>query len=69
MPTAFERLMRWRMSSESAAVWKMAPSADRAARISAAFEILPLCASAMRPLVHSTARGWALRSPEPPSVE
>jgi hypothetical protein len=41
--------MRWRITSVSVVVWKMAPSASRSARIPAASTRFPLWATAMGP--------------------
>ena len=41
--------------------WKIEPSCSSSRRSSAALVILPLCATAILPLLQSTENGWALQ--------
>ena len=49
------------MTSVSLEAWKMAPLASSSARSSVALVMLPLWATAIRPLLQRTEKGWALQ--------
>ena len=64
-----ERAIRCTITSVSLVVWKIEPGCSSCARISSALMMLPLCASAILPLLHSTMMGCAFSSAESPVVE
>ena len=47
----------------------MEPLRSSSRRSSAALVMLPLCATAMRPLLQATENGWAFNSAVSPAVE
>ena len=47
------------MTSVSLVAWKIEPSRSSSRRSSAALVMLPLCATAICPLLHATESGWA----------
>jgi len=49
--------------------WKIDPSPSSERRSSPALVMLPLCATAMRPLLQATAKGCALAITVSPAVE
>ena len=66
---ACERATRCTITSVSLLVWKMEPRCSSLRRHSLAFVKLPLCATAILPLLQSIMIGWAFNNALSPAVE
>ncbi len=64
-----EQATRCRITSVSLEDWKIDPCCSNSRRSSPALMMLPLCATAMRPLLQATEKGCAFRSTVSPAVE